>query len=120
MRQVSSIAALALLAGCARAGPPAQCPDLAATVPPSIGAPFVTGLGSRLAGPDRENVIAGAIAEIRRRDPSIGTDGIVDILIAADCPNVLARPEQDINADRDRIAAFRAQVEQGPGTGNGQ
>ncbi len=100
-----------LLWGCAQAAPPAQCPDLATTVPASIGAPFLAGLTGRLAGPDRENGIAEAIAEIRRRDPSLGSAAIVDILLAADCPNMRSLPGRDIAAERERVANLRAQVE---------
>jgi hypothetical protein len=100
-----------LIAGCGEAQTAAQCPDSVDVAPPSIGgASFVTGLTMRLAGPDRENSISEAIAAMRRADPALDASEITDILIAADCPNVAAQPGGSENADRARIAAFRAQV----------
>ena len=101
-----------LLTGCGKPAPAVQCPIPADVAPASIGAAYVQGLTARLAGPDRENSIALAIAEMHTRDPSIDADTITDILIAADCPNTLARPDHDINAVRDQTNAFRTEVEQ--------
>lgn len=101
-----------LLAGCGKPAPAVQCPVPADVAPASIGAAYVEGLTATLAGPDRENSIAAAIAEMHARDPSIDADTLTDILVAADCPNALARPDRDINAVRDQTNAFRTQVEQ--------
>ena len=100
------------LCGCGKPAQVVQCPDLAAVTPASIDPALVGGLTARLAGPDRENTITEAVAEIHARDRSLDADAITDILIAADCPNDLARPDHDIAAVRDRTAAFRAEVDQ--------
>lgn len=60
---------LLMLGGCESKVPP-TCPDPAAITPPSIDSEYVTNLTARLAGPDRENSITEAIAEIHTRDPS--------------------------------------------------
>ncbi len=83
-----------------------------AFAPPAIGAGYLGGLTGRLAGGDRANSIYEAVFEIHRRVPSIDADGLTNILIAADCPNVRANPALDDAAIRDRIATFRAQVGQ--------
>ncbi|WP_066801312.1 hypothetical protein [Sphingomonas soli] len=101
-----------MLGGCGHTPSPAACPDPGAVAPPSIGTAFVKDLTGRLAGPDRENTIAEAVAEIHRRDPSLGSATVTNILIGADCPNALSRPDHDLEADRARIAGFRAQVDQ--------
>lgn len=103
--------ALLLLAACGKSPVPA-CPDPASVAPPTIGAAFVTNLTTRLALGDRENTIAEAITALRKRDPSLDSTTITDILIAADCPNALAKSDNEPDADRARIAAFRAQVAQ--------
>lgn len=102
-----------VLAGCANEAPAVECPVPADVAPASIGgAAYVTGLTARLAGDDRENSITEAIGEIRSKAPELGSAAIVDILIAADCPNAVAMPDRSETAVRARIAAFRAQVEQ--------
>jgi hypothetical protein len=111
MTLTAGCAALSL-GGCAGDAPAMQCPDPAAVAPPSIGTSFITGLSARLAGPDRENTIAEAIAEMHRRNPKLGSSVITDVLIAADCPVAAAQPDHDEAADRARIAGFRAQVDQ--------
>lgn len=110
-------APIALLGGCGQ--PPARvprgvhCPDAAGVAPGAIGgAAFVANLTGRLAGSDRENVVAEAVAEMRRAAPDIGDAAITNVLIAADCPLAAARPDHDAAADRDRIATFRAQIAQ--------
>jgi hypothetical protein len=102
-----------LLAGCGDVTARVQCPDLSSVAPASIGgAAYVRGLSERLAGPDRENTVTEAVAEIERRGPRLGSDAITNILIAADCPNAAARPNRSEAADRARTAEFRAQVQQ--------
>jgi hypothetical protein len=111
--QALAAISLTLLAGCAARAPALQCGDPGAVAPANVGgAAFVNDLTGRLAGPDRENVIEEAIATIHQREPGLSIDAITDILIAADCPNALSKPYHDANADRARIAAFRAQVDQ--------
>ncbi len=101
-----------LLCGCGRRDDGVQCPDVAAVAPASIGVPFVANLTGQYAGPDRETSILEAITQIHQRDPSLDADTITNILIAADCPNALKRPDHDISAVRDSDGAFRAQVDQ--------
>ena len=108
----ATVATLLLLGGCGQAASQLTCPDPAGIAPPSIGTAFIADLTGRLAGPDRENSIVEAIAEIHRHDPSLGSATVTNILIAADCPNALARPDRGAAADRARIAGFRAQVDQ--------
>ena len=99
------------LCSCSPSRPPIACPYPASVAPASIGGPSaVTGLTSRLAGPDRENTIDEAAARFRKRDPSITNSAITDIVIAADCPNMMASGIPDAQAERARISAIRAQV----------
>ena len=107
-----ALVALLLLGACGQSSKQLTCPDPSSVAPPSIGAAFVNNLTTRLAGPDRENSITEAIGEIHRRDPSLDATAVTNILVAADCPNVMAQPDHDANADRARIAVFRAQVDQ--------
>lgn len=112
---VTATAAASLLTGCAASAPQArnECPDPWAVAPPSVAdAAYMEGLTERLAGPDRENTIVQAIGEVHRRAPQAGNDTITNILIAADCPNVARKPDHSEAAERDRIAGFRAQVDQ--------
>jgi hypothetical protein len=100
-----------LLFGCSQHQPPVSCPDLTAVVPASLGgAKAVAGLTARLAGPDRENVIDETATRFRRQDPAITNDTIINIMIAADCPNVIAKGVPDARAERARIATIRNQV----------
>lgn len=112
MKTLSATGFALLLAGCAQPAAPLTCPDPAAVAPPAIGTPYIHDLTARLAGPDRENSIALAIAEIHARAPVLDSMAVTDILIAADCPNSLAQPDDSDANDRARIAAFRAQVDQ--------
>ncbi|MDR7258630.1 hypothetical protein J2X47_002820 [Sphingomonas sp. BE270] len=114
MRYLAMTASLGMvLGGCAPPSKPVGCPDPAAVAPASIGgASYVAGLTGRLSGPDRENVIAEAIAEIHRADPGMSADAITNVLIAADCPVAAAKPDHTESADRQRIGQFRAQVDQ--------
>jgi hypothetical protein len=116
MIRIVAVAAVAgALAGCGQQQPQAQiqCPDRSAILPASVGGPaFVQGLTARLAGPDRENTIVWAITEMHRRAPQLGGDVITDVLIAADCPNAIGKPDHSEAADRTRIKEFRAQVDQ--------
>lgn len=113
MAELRIVAGLALLflSACGKSPVPA-CPDPASVTPPTIGTAFVTNLTARLALGDRENTISEAITAIRQRDPSLDATTITDILVAADCPNALAKSDNEPDADRARIAAFRAQVDQ--------
>lgn len=104
------LALLGLLIGCGQRSEPA-CPVIADLVPASVDAAYVSTLTRRLAGDDRENSITEAIAELRRRDPKIAADTITNILIAADCPNVITEPNSEIDHERERVARLRAQVE---------
>ncbi len=109
--RILPLCVLLLAGGCATA-PKAQvqCPAFADVAPPAIGSDYLEGLSQRLAGPDRANTVATAVADMRTRAPTLTADQMTDILIAADCPNAIARPNHDLAADRARIAAFRAQV----------
>ena len=112
-----ALVSLLLLGACGQSSTKITCPDPATVAPPSIGgAAYVSELTGRLAGPDRENSITEALAEIRRRDPSLDSTAVTNILVAADCPNAVAKPDHDAQAVRARIAAFRAQVDQLQGT----
>jgi hypothetical protein len=89
-----------------------QCPDPGEVAPQAIGgADAVRTLTSRLAGPDRENVIGEAVHSLRARDPSLSQDAIADILIAADCPNVAGDPSLDGTEQTRRISELRSQIE---------
>lgn len=113
MQRILPAAGLALLlASCSGAADVAQCPDPAAVAPASIGASYVAGLSQQLAGPDRENSITVAIADLHRRDPKLDSTAITNILIAADCAVVSAKPDHDDATDRARVSGFRAQVDQ--------
>ncbi len=121
MKNAAAVMSLVvILSACSKATQPVQCPDPTTVVPASVGVSYVAGLTSRLAGPDRANTISEAIAEIHARDPSIDADGLTNILIAADCPNVAAKPGHSGEVDRDQITNFRAQVDQLLGNGGGQ
>ncbi|MES2020040.1 MAG: hypothetical protein V4460_01940 [Pseudomonadota bacterium] len=103
------------LGGCSSSKPitVVGCPDAAAVAPASIGgAGYVAGLTGRLGGGNRENVVEEAVKEMRRMDPAISPDAMTNVLIAADCPLAVARPDHDASADRARIAQFRAQIDQ--------
>jgi hypothetical protein len=100
-----------LLGSCSPSKLPIACPDPALVAPASIGgASAVTGLTALLNGPDRLNTIKGAAARFRKRDPSITNSVITDIIIAADCPNLMASGVPSAHDERARIAATRAQV----------
>lgn len=100
-----------LLCNCSSSELPIACPDPALVAPTSIGgASAVTGLTGPLAGPDRVNTISGAAARFRKLDPSITNSAITNIIIAADCPNLMASGAPSAKVERARIAAVRAQV----------
>jgi hypothetical protein len=99
-----------LLMSCADGGKLPRCGDGYSVASPAIGKAFVRDLTSRLAGPDRENTIAEAIRQMRSKDPTIATDDVVDVVIAADCPNVTARADADRSSDLAHVAALREQV----------
>lgn len=106
-----------VLAGCTNNAPAAVCPAPADVAPASVGGPaYVADLTQRLASGDRENSITEAIGEIRSKAPELDPTAITDILIAADCPNAAALPDQSEAAVNARIATLRAQVEQILGT----
>lgn len=108
---VLPLCALPLAGGCGAAPrTQVQCPAFADVAPAAIGSDYLADLSHRLAGPDRANTVATAVADMRGRAPTLTADELTDILIAADCPNAIARPDHGIAADRARIAAFRAQV----------
>lgn len=100
-----------LLWACKPSTPAVSCPDPALVAPASIGgASAVTSLTSSLAGSDRENAIDEAATRFRRQDPGISTDAIVDVIIAADCPNLAHGGVADAQAERVRISAVRSRV----------
>ena len=107
-----AMVALLLVAACRQPSEQMTCPDPQTVASPTIGAAFVNGLTGRLAGPDRENMITEALAEIQRRDPTLDKTTIINIMVAAECPNVFAKPDHDPKTMRARIALFRAQVMQ--------
>lgn len=113
MKLLVATVPILLIAGCIQARAPVHCPDPARVAPASIGGvAFVANLTGRLAGPDRENVVAEAISEMRKTAPDMSNEAITNVLIAADCPVAAAKPDHDAAADRDRIATFRAQIDQ--------
>lgn len=113
MKNLAAMTGLALLlAGCSNSSSPTTCPAAVDVAPASLGGEaFVTGLTRRLAGGDRENSITEAIRQIHDKAPQLDSNAIADILIAADCPNAAALPDQSEAAINARIATFRAQVE---------
>ena len=98
-----------LLAACAHEKPP-ECPK-AGDLSSSLDSGWFADLTVRLEGPDRQNSIADAIANLHRTYPEMDATMIADVLIAADCPAATraALPE---DGARRRIATLRAQVEQ--------
>jgi hypothetical protein len=79
--------------------------------PASIGgAGAVTALTPRLAGGDWENAVDEAAYRFRKEDPTITPDAIIDIIIAADCPNLIAGTVPDAEAERARVATIRHRV----------
>lgn len=100
-----------LLCSCNLSKPPIACPDPALVAPASIGgASAVTGLTSPLSGPGRENTIKEAAARFRKRDSRITNSEITNIIIAADCPNLMASGAPSAQEKRARISVVRAQV----------
>ena len=108
MKWMTASALLILTAGCKPAQRGAVCPDPQAVAPASIGAKAVTALTPVLAGPDRENEISEAIHRFRATDPTISDDTVIDIMIAADCPN--ASPGADAATMKARAGRLRAEV----------
>jgi len=110
MRYAGLTSAVFLLAACTSPAPP-TCPDAASVVPAKLGgATYLGGLTERLAGPDRENVVLEAVQDMRKKDPALTPDEMIDILIAADCPNT--DPTTSDANERARIKVFRDNVEQ--------
>jgi len=100
-----------LLWGCAPRRPPISCPDPGLVAPPAIGgAKAITSLTPLLAGGNWENEVDEAAARFRRADPSISADAVLDVMIAADCPNLVARGVPDARTERDRVATIRERV----------
>jgi hypothetical protein len=78
--------------------------------PASVGgAAEVQALSGRLSGADQQNAITQGALELHRRDPSLGADRIIDILIAADCAGHRARLGT-IYDPKQRTAIIAAQV----------
>lgn len=101
-----------LLSGCSQRASAVSCPDDAAVAPESIGgASAVKALTPLLNSPNRENTIAEAATRFRKQDPGISTNTIINIMIAADCPNLIADGVPDVQSERARISAIRSQVE---------
>lgn len=102
------IVALGLLPiACKPAAPSATCTISSSAAPASIGgAAAIASLTPVLAGPDRENSIDEAIRRFRTLDPTISDDQMIDIMIAADCPN----GGTDMERRRSRAKRLRAEV----------
>lgn len=108
MKSLAVVVTACLLASCSAGQDSDQCPDPATVAPASIGgAGAVQALTGELAGPNRGDSISTAIRTFHQRDPSLTSDELANILLAADCPNIRG----DVATQRRRLGEFRSQVD---------
>lgn len=103
-------AAVMLISACSAHSSSAECTKVS-DLSPSLDAGWFADLSTRLAGPDRENSISEAVANLHRTHPEMDATMVEDVLIAADCP-VATRAGLSADGVKARIADLRGQIGQ--------